>query len=34
MKDNGDLVKKADDNNGQDEYGINMFYPLIEYLLS
>ena len=31
MKDNGDLVKKADDNNGQDEYGINIYFVLSTY---
>jgi len=31
MKDNGDLFKKAADNNGTDEYGINMYFVLSTY---
>ena len=31
MKDNGDLFKKADDNNGKDEYGINKYFVLSTY---
>ena len=31
MKDNGDLFKKAADNNGINEYGINMYFVLSTY---
>ena len=31
MKDNGDLVKKAVDNDGKDVYGINLYFVLSTY---
>ena len=31
MKDNGDLVKKATDNDGKDVYGLNLFFVLSTY---
>ena len=31
MKDNGDLFKKAANNNGINEYGINMYFVLSTY---
>ena len=31
MKDDGDLFKKAADNNGINEYGINMYFVLSTY---
>ena len=31
MKDNGDLFKKAADNNGKNEYGIDMYFVLSTY---
>ena len=31
MKDKGHFVKKAEDNNGKDEYGINLYFILSTY---